>query len=201
MEGIYFYWIFWIGWVYTTFLFDKTKQRISITIGILLFIIFSNKHIVVGDVVLNSTILLCLAIGYFLVSKKAFGTVLYYLSIGLILTSSYVAFRLFQLYDPVWVMFHPTFKLSIILILLVIILVKEQSIRIAILFIAVSQGELIYFLFLNRIFPQEVIGKLESLDIIAITTALSYLWFAFEKMVAMLDDYVKQRITLSTSKR
>lgn len=201
MEGIYFYWFFWIAWIYTTFLLEKTEKRILISLVILLLIIFSNKHINVNDLLVNTTTLLCLLVGYLLVSRKKTGTLLYYLSVSLILTSSYVTFRLFQLYDPVWVMFHPTMKLALILLILIIILIREQSIRIGLLFLGVAQGEIVYTLFLNKIVPQPVLGQLESLDIIAITAGISFLWFGFEKMVAILDDYVKQRTILSSPKK
>lgn len=201
MEGIYFYWFFWIAWIYTTFLLEKNRKRVSISLVILLFIIFSDKHMLVNDLLVNITALLCLLTGYLLVSSKKSGRVFYYLSVSIILTSSYVTFRLFQLYDPVWVMFHPTMKLSLILVILTIVLIREQSIRISLLFIAVVQGELVYTMFLNRIVPQSFLGELESLDIIAITAGISFLWFGFEKMVAMLDDYVKQRTVLSSTKK
>ena len=201
MEGIYFYWFFWIAWIYTTFLLEKTGKRVSISMVILLFIIFSDKHINVNDMLVNTTTLLCLLVGYLLVSRKKTGTLFYYLSISLILTSSYVTFRLFQLYDPVWVMFHPTMKLALILLILIIILIREQSIRIGLLLLGVAQGELVYTLFLNKIVPQPVLGQLESLDIIAITAGISFFWFGFEKMVAILDDYVKQRTILSSPKK
>lgn len=201
MEGIYFYWFFWIAWIYTTFLLEKTEKRVLISLLILLLIIFSDKHINVNDLLVNTTTLLCLLVGYLLVSRKKTGTLLYYLSVSLILTSSYVTFRLFQLYDPVWVMFHPTMKLALILLILIIILIREQSIRIGLLFLGVAQGEIVYTLFLNKIVPQPVLGQLESLDIIAITAGISFLWFGFEKMVAILDDYVKQRTILSSPKK
>ncbi|MCT8138877.1 hypothetical protein H1D32_14840 [Anaerobacillus sp. CMMVII] len=193
MEGVYFYWIFWIGWIYTTFMLDKTKKRIRITIALLLLIIFSNKYINVGAMEVNSGILFCLGYGYYLISHIKKKSILYSLSISLILTTSYVTFRLFQLYDPVWVMFHPTLKLSLILGLMTIFLIREQLIRIGLLFIAIAQGEIFYTVFLNSIVPQPVIGQLESLDIVAFTASICFVWFAFEKFVAMLDEYVKQR--------
>ncbi|MFN7252186.1 MAG: hypothetical protein ACK4M9_15500 [Anaerobacillus sp.] len=202
MEGIYFYWIFWIGWIYCTFMLDKTRKRIAVTVAILFLIIFSTRHVIINDIIVNCSTLLGLLIGYYFISKSHFTTILYYLSISLILTCSYVSFRLFQLYDPVWVMFNPTIKLAAILILLTLVLIREHQIRIALLLITVAQGEIIYSLFLNSIVGNVVvIGHLESLDIVAITIAVSYLWLVFEKMVALLDDYVKQRTVLSSQRR
>ncbi len=201
MEGIYFYWFFWIGWIYTTFLLRKSKERLFIAIGILVLIIFSNRHITVGEYMINGTMIFSLLIGYYLVSKSKLGTVVFSLCISMISTVSYVTFRLFQLYDPVWVMFHPTLKLSLILVLLVLVLVKDQRIRIAMLFISVAQGELVYTIFLSKIVPEFLVGQLESLDIIAISLGFIFLWFSFEKLVALLDELVKKRTLLKITRR
>jgi hypothetical protein len=202
MEGIYFYWLFWIGWIYSTFMLDKTRERITLTVVILLLIIFSTKHVIINDILVNFSTLLGLVIGYYFISKSRFTTIFYYLGISLIMTCSYVSFRLFQLYDPVWVMFNPTIKLAAILIVLTLVLIREHQIRIALLMITVAQGEIIYSLFLTSIVGNVVvIGHLESLDIVAITLTASYLWLVFEKMVALLDKYVKQRTVLSSQRR
>ncbi|RXJ03931.1 hypothetical protein DS745_00635 [Anaerobacillus alkaliphilus] len=201
MEGIYFYWLFWIGWVYTTFLLRKTKERLVIGAGILLLIILSSRHLVVGEYIVNGTIALSLLIGYYLISKNRVGVVVFFLCVSIISTISYVTFRLFQLYDPVWVMFHPTLKLSFLLVILILVLVKDQQMRIALLFVTVAQGELVYTIFLSTIVPEFLIGQRESLDIIAITSCIIFLWYAFERLVTLLDELVKKRTVLRTSRR
>jgi hypothetical protein len=201
MEGIYFYWFAWIGWIYITFLMDKTRFRLLTSFVLLFSIILSNKEIPLFSLTVNGAILFYLFASYIIVAQKKWSKILYYLCISLILTSSYVAFRLFQLFDPVWVMFHPTFKLSLILLFLTLILIKEQKLRIALVVITVTQGEIVYTLFLNSLVAQFGIGRLESLDIIAITISLSFLWYGFENFVKWLDTYVKQRTVLGVTKR
>ena len=200
MEGIYFYWFAWIGWVYVTFLMNKTRFRLVISIVILFSIVLSNKEVPLFSLTVNGAILFYLLLSYSIVSQKKWSKILYYLCISLILTSSYVTFKLFQLFDPVWVMFHPTFKLSFILLFLTLILVKEQMVRIAIVVITVTQGEIIYTLFLNSLVTEGGIGRLESLDIIAITVSLTFVWFLFENFVKWLDLFVKQKLSAPTAK-
>lgn len=201
MEGIFFYWILWTAWVYCTFILEKTEKRTYMTAGLLLFIILAPRHIYIGDFMINSTLFFSVLIGYYLLSKKRKTLLSYYLFVSLITTISFVTFRLFQIYDPVWVMFHPTLKLSVIIALLILMLVREQEIRLSLIFITVAQGELIYTLFLSKIVPQFLIGELKSLDIIAISGMFTFFWFTFEKIVSVLDDFIKQKTVLKTPQK
>lgn len=201
MEGIYFYWIVWISWVYSTFFLAKTKKRLTITIFLLLVIIFSNKQLTLFILTFNSAVLICLVSGYLLISQRRWSYILYYLSVSFILTSSFVSFRFFQLYDPVWIMFNPTFKLSIILLFLLLLLVRDQKIRVGLLLITIAQGEIIYTLFLNNLVTEIPFGQYETLDIIAITIGISYLYFGFEEFVKWLETYTKQKTILMRANR
>lgn len=200
MEGIFFYWLLWIGWIYVTFLMEKTKLRWLLSLTILISIIISNKDIMLFSISINGAILFTLILSYYIISKKIFSKILYYLCTCMILTACFVTFKLFELFDPVWVMFHPTFKLSFILVILVIMLVKEQLLRLATIIIAVGQGEIIYTLFLNSIVTYLGIGSMQSLDIIALTMSFSLIWYSFENFVKWLNSYVKQKIILGASK-
>lgn len=196
MEGIYFYWIVWISWIYSTFILTKTNERLAISVFLLLVIIFSNKQLTLFTLTFNSTILFCLVSGYLIISQRRWSFILYYLCVSFILTSSFVSFRLFQLYDPVWIIFNPTFKLSIILLFLLLMLVRDQRIRVGLLLITIAQGEILFILFLNNIVTEIPVDQFETLDIIAITIGISYLWFGFEKFVKWLETYTRKRTVL-----
>ncbi|WNF38014.1 hypothetical protein RJD24_06170 [Bacillaceae bacterium IKA-2] len=193
MEGIYFYWICWICWIYTTFLLAKTKQRLVITIFLLFLIILSTKHLTFFTLTLNSAILFCFLSGCLIISQRRWSFILYCLSVSLISTSAFVTFRLFQLYDPVWVIFNPTWKLSMILLFLILLLVRDQKIRVGLLLITVAQGEILYRIFLNRVVTEITFSQFETLDIIAITIGMSYVWFGFENFVKWLETYTIQK--------
>lgn len=196
MEGIYFYWIIWICWVYSTFLLAKTNKRLAITIILLFLIILSNKHLTLIMLTFNSAILFCLVGGYYIISQRRWNFILYYLSVSLILTSTFVTFRLFQLYDPVWTVFDPTLKLSMILLFLILLLIRDQKIRVGLLLITIAQGEIFYRLFLNRVVTEITFSQFETLDIIAITIGMTYIWFGFENFVKWLETYTKKKSIL-----
>lgn len=193
MEGIYFYWIVWLFWVYSTFLLAKTKKRVAITILLLFLIILSTKHLTLFTLTFNSALLFCLVGGYLIISQRRWNFLLYYLSVSLISTSTFVTFRLFQLYDPVWIIFDATLKLSMILLFLILLLIREQKIRVGLLLITIAQGEIFYRLFLNRVVTEITFSQFETLDVIAITIGMSYIWFGFEIFVKWLETYIKKK--------
>lgn len=199
MEGIFFYWFAWISWTYTTFIADKTKKRVATALFLLLVMIVSNEQVKLFQIAINCALILFLLMGYYLISKNKWNKLIYYFCVCLILTISFVSFKLFQIYDPVWVMFHPTFKLAIILFLLTLLLIKDQLMRIAILMIAIVQGEIVYTLFINNyVFPSSS-NQLEALDIVAISVGFSFLWHGFELFVERLQNYVKQKTIIGVS--
>lgn len=201
MEGIYFYWLVWIAWIYVTFIVEKNNFRIQVAVFLLTAIIFSNYTITLFSTVINSTLPLFIIVGCYLISRKTKMMYIYYLVCSIILTCSYVIFRLFQLYDPVWVMFNPTIKLALILVLIILLLVKDQRSRVAVLLISITIGEIVYTLFINSLVSSLVIGQNETLDIFAITITATYLWYSFERLVQLIHNSVKQRTVYITHKR
>lgn len=198
MEGIYFYWIFWALWIYTTFLMEKTRKRFFFAIFLLTTIIFSNRVIELFFLKFNITLLLFMVGGYLLLAKKKWLTTIYFICSGIFSTMIYVSFRWFQLYDPVWVMLNSTIKLSVILFLVVVFLIREQVNRMALIFITITQGEFIYSFLIAEFVEEHIIGSLQAYDVAAITIILTIVWNGFEKFVLWLEKVVQRKVTLNS---
>ncbi|MCD8501110.1 MAG: hypothetical protein LRY71_04785 [Bacillaceae bacterium] len=136
--------------------------------------------------------------GYLLLEKKKWSNIVYFIGTGLLCTLVYVSFRLFQLYDPVWVMKHPTVKLAIILFLLTTFLVKSYKNRMALIFIVTSQSEIIYSLYIKDRLGSITIDSLEAFDVVAITIFFSIAWYGFEQLVVWLEKLVKDKYVTNT---
>ena len=106
MEGLYFYWLAWIGWIWVTFIMDKKNPaRIKVAIW-LLAVIFTAPYkvnILSYDIYLSAfTIVLFL----FIETKRLKpGAFLYSFISSFIIMLAYTSFLLFELFDPVWVLF------------------------------------------------------------------------------------------------
>lgn len=197
MEGTFFYWIAWFFWIITTFFMNKSKERLLYTVIILLLIIFSNKVIVVADIFkinasLGITLLSCYVFLALFLEKINYKKIAYLLVCTLTITTAYVSFHLFELFDPIWVVFNRTIMLVFCLVYLTILLVKERKQRILCLMIGACQGELLYaFILKNFPFDYEI-GALSFFDVMAISVFTLFIWSALEHSVNYFDTYFEK---------
>lgn len=181
MEGIYFYWFLWIGWVYSTFIMAKSNLRTAISFVILLLIITGNYTLQLADYSVRVNFLLLFFISLILMSKSKGFVLLYHFLCSFIISIGFVVFHLFELFDPVWLIIDQKWMLGIILLYLVLMLVKGLYYRISIGIISICNGEILYSFIMNKFsFPVEV-GDFSFLDQWAIFMVLIVLWSLVEK--------------------
>lgn len=100
MEGLYFYWLAWIGWVWTTFFMNKYNPlRLKWTV-MLLAVIFAAPFTV--DVLIFELHLSAFAIAIFIfleTRRKKTGSFLYLFLSAFIIMLAYTSFLMFELFD------------------------------------------------------------------------------------------------------
>lgn len=188
LEGIYFYWFAWIGWVILTFFSKKTSKRTFFAFVILLMLTFSTRIISVGVIEFNVTFFIGLFTSYVILSKVSFIRQLYFTLASLTITIAYVSFHLFELFDPVWLVFERQWMLGIIMAYLTLMLVKEPLLRMAVVFSGIGQGDILYTIILGNFSFPHTIGSLQMLDGLAITLMLLFLWYLFENIAVYFDQ-------------
>jgi len=189
MEGIFFYWIAWMVWVYSTFMLKKSNFRLSVSIIVLVLIIVSPYSIYLGIFEINVTIIAFLIICSALLVKKTTIQKVYLLVCTLTITIAYVSFLLFELFDPVWLFIDRKWMLAFILVYLASMLIKDRKIRVICVVLGASQGELLYGFILSHFRFEYVIGSMSYLDITAITSAVIVLWLGVENLAQYFDLY------------
>ncbi len=192
MEGIYFYWISWIAWVYSTFLMKKNMERLLLSISLLIFIILSPYTFQLGVVSIHLVLIIILIMSYGLVGKKTVRQKVYLLICSLTITIAYVTFQLYELFDPIWLFMDREWLLTIVLVYLTLILVKGSRSRLACLLIGSCQGELFYGLILSKFRFQYEIGAFPFLDVISLSVLVVFVWLKLEVFVAHLDEMVQK---------
>jgi hypothetical protein len=196
MDGTYFYWIAWFFWILTTFFMKKSKERYLFTVIILLLIIFSNKVIVLDIFRINAslgiTLLSCYVFLALFTEKNNYKKVVYLLVCTLTITTAYVSFHLFELFDPIWVVFNRTIMLVFCLVYLTLLLIKDRKKRVLCMMIGACQGELLYAFILKN-FPFEYeIGALSFLDVMALSVFTIFIWSALEYTIKYFDTYFEK---------
>lgn len=194
MEGIFFYWFSWIGWIIVTFLWKKSLTRTFLSHFLLLLIIFANISVSIFSHQVNLSFIFLFLLCFYLLKEVHFQKLCYFLIISLCTVAFSTGLRLFLIYDPVIAIFHSTWMLAIVNFIFIQWIVKEKRFRIPLFMMGICQSEIIYSLFLANIYGTQTIGDLFFLDLIAITISFLYVWNSFEKFSSYLSFLVKKRV-------
>ncbi|KAF0818821.1 putative membrane protein [Bacillus sp. ZZV12-4809] len=192
MEGIIFYWISWMVWIIATFFMDRTnKYRFLLSAWILLFIMLSPWTINIFNFKTGMAGLFLLVSLYVYAGRLKGRSKLYFLFCTFILMMAYVTFHLFELFDPVWVMFSRKWMLSVLLVYMAVLLQKNRMLRLPLILLGGIQGEVLYAIIIKSFSFPYTIGSLAFLDIMAISISISALWIAVHWAVKYIEANFK----------
>ncbi|WP_282140646.1 YphA family membrane protein [Cytobacillus oceanisediminis] len=192
MEGLIFYWISWMVWIMATFFMDRNnKYRFLLSAWILFFIMLSPWTLKIFNVETGIGGLFLLVSLYIFTGRLKKLSKLYFLFCAFILMMAYVTFHLFELFDPVWVIFSRNWMLSVLLVYLAVLLQKNRMLRLPLILLGSIQGEVLYALILNQFSFPYTIGSLAFLDIMAISVSISAVWIAVQWAVKYIEANFK----------
>jgi hypothetical protein len=193
-EGLFFYFLSWVSWIVVVFFFPKSKHRTQISIALLLIIAGSNSYFYILQFKVNlAFIFLAAAALILLTASLRKNYFLHYFSICTI-SLAYVCFRLFEIYDPVWILFNRIWMLSFVLLYLALLLFKTKQERFVFLLTGAVQGEIINGWILNSVFSYPVVGGFDFLSVLALSLAGLSVWIMFETITIYLDSFIQKRV-------
>ncbi|MGX6442583.1 YphA family membrane protein [Neobacillus sp. K501] len=191
MEGLFFYWIFWFSWVYLTFVLNKQNPyRMKSAACLLFIIILSNFHFVIGSFDIYAGGLVLLLLSYYFFSKEKFGHLLYSFICSFTITMAYVTFHLFEIFDPIWIIFKKEWMMGICFSILAILLQKTLSGRLLIIVSGTMQGEVLYGYYLTKFNFSYPIGTLAYLDVCALISLLLISWSILENASTIFQNHI-----------
>ncbi|MFS1518146.1 hypothetical protein V1503_17090 [Bacillus sp. SCS-151] len=194
MEGQFFYWFFWSLWVIATFCLNKSTKRLMIAIVALLTIILSVSTLKNDSMSVSYSYVMLLVVCYAVISKKRWNQQIYTFISMITITFAYVSFHLFELFDPVWVLFDRKWMLTIPLVYVTFMLAKNAKDRVVLFVTGLCHGELLYFIILQRFNFYYEIGSLNFLDVVSIGLFLIMSWAAFEYFTKYFDLLIHKNI-------
>ncbi|WP_257347723.1 YphA family membrane protein [Pseudalkalibacillus decolorationis] len=190
MDGSYFYWFLWIGWVITTFIMKKSAERFWLSLLLLLVIILSTTTLHIEAHAMNAAFLLVGLISYLFIGKYKILTIGTSIFFSFLVSFVYIGIHLLIIYDPIWILIDRVYLISIPIAALVLTISKPLDLRLSIVLSGVFHGELGYSIFMNGFAPGYIIGSIDVLDIIAISCMSILIWWGIETMLSI----AKQRI-------
>ena len=194
MEGILFYFVAWFFWIITTFFVNKnSKYRFISSFCILMVMILKPYNIRLAEITINYAVIFLYLVILFQVILLNRKTHFYLLVSSLIIMLAYVSFQLFELYDPVWVMFKREWMLAIVLVYLSVLLHSERNLRLFTIMIGVIQGEFLFSLILRKLNLFYMIGTGMFYDALASAALLLFFWGVMEIGIVIIETYISQQ--------
>ncbi len=194
MDGGYFYFLAWMGWIITTFFMKKESIRWRMSAFILLFIVCSQFTFSIASFSLSVNALFISIIAFGIVGIYSVWQKLYTLFSALIVAMLYTSFHLLEVYDPIWIIINRTLMLSAALVYASVLLHRDRLLRLCALYIGMIQGEiLVAFIFRKLHFPYEL-GSLLFFDSIAVSTLFVAILFWVTKVSAFTGQFRKKHV-------
>ena len=188
MEGLYFYWLAWIGWVWTTFFMNKSNpMRLKWTVLLLAVIITAPYTVDVVNIEVHMSALAIALFIFFETRRKKTGTFLYLFISSFIIMLAYTSFLLFELFDPVWVLFDRKIMLGALGFYLAVLLHKERQDRILALASGFLQGDILFSAILWKFKFPYAAASMAFMDLLFISLGLLLAWSAIETMIAIMS--------------
>lgn len=190
LEGSMFYWVYWWFWIFCTFILKRQNPyRLKLSVFILTMIILANFHFTLAMFDLYASGFFLLFLSYAVVYKEKTKTLVYYLICSFIVTLAYVTFRLFEIFDPVWIVFNKDWMMGICICYIAILLQKSLRGRLIVIASGTMQGEILYAYILSKFDFSYPIGTLAYLDVCALTSVLVVCWSCLENASFYFENY------------
>lgn len=190
MEGLIFYWISWCAWIIATFFLHKqNRYRTDIALFVLWSIILSpyDVSILGNDVSIISFLFFMIPFIYFVIQQNV--SIFSLVICSFITCLAYVSFMLFELYDPIWLVFKREWMLTSIITFIAILLQQNFIERAMVVILGTVNGDIIFSLMLKKLSLFYPIGALAYLDVIAMMIATLFFWTLLENVACLFDQY------------
>ncbi|MGJ7909358.1 YphA family membrane protein [Neobacillus sp. LXY-1] len=190
MEGTLFYLIFWMLWVYVTFILSKQNPyRFKLAAIVLVIIIFSDRYLTIGNDKIYLGGLFLLLFTYLFLSFEKKGAMLYLFICSLIVSIAYITFLLFEIFDPIWLIFKREWMMGAVIGYLALLLHKDLKGRLLMIACGTMQGEFLYAYFIsNYQFPYSI-GDLSYLDVFSLISGILVGWKMLESTITTLQHH------------
>ncbi|WP_042355255.1 YphA family membrane protein [Bacillus rubiinfantis] len=191
MEGGIFYWCFWAAWVYITFILGRRNPyRLKLAVIVLSVLAFSTSHFRIGTIQVAWSGVLLLLFSYSFLAQAKVRYILYYSFCSLIISIAYCSFHLFEVFDPVWLLFKKEWMISICICYLTILLQKNISHRLVIAVSGTIQGDCLTAFIFNKLHISYAVAALSYLDICSLIMMLIGCWSLLEKAGVLLHHHL-----------
>ncbi|MCM3586489.1 hypothetical protein M3182_12165 [Mesobacillus maritimus] len=193
MEGAMFYWFAWLGWVWATFFLSRDNPyRLKIAFWLLLLMISSPYRIELLGIELQITAIILMGISLVelaILRNRIFYSV--FLS-SFIMMLAYVSFLLFELFDPVWVIFDRKWMIAIGGVLLASVLQSHKRLQVLSLGTGMLLGEIFFSFYMKKLSFTYAVASPVFLDALSLAGLVFSIWGVLSYVSELSADYINQ---------
>jgi hypothetical protein len=189
VEGLYFYWFSWAMWIVMTFISKKSSiMRFPIACFMLLAIIispysFTFKGYSISYISIYILTVIFIRIGYFSFKNKV-----YFFITTLIVAIGYVTFLLFELFDPIWLIFRREWMLAIVITYLSVLLQNKFSWRVSTMIVGCVYGDILFSIIIHPFSFPYTIGAMNLLDVCSLATIMLFGWEGIKVSIGYFES-------------
>ncbi|UTR09608.1 hypothetical protein MM300_17170 [Evansella sp. LMS18] len=187
MDGFFFLWIAWMAMIVIYFFEDNLKKRNLWLIICLTAITGSSVNLPLLAFSVNGAIVIVTFAACVYVSALHKLSIIYFYFISILLSGLYFFIYYLVYFEPVWLYVPPLYIISVSSFLVVCLLVKKLSNRLAVIVAGLIQGEIIFTLFLwqssHPFSPDYVVGGKALLDILFLSILFVFCWSKTEEFM------------------
>lgn len=184
MEGLYFFWLAWMGWIWATFFLEKQNPfRIKIAGWLMVIIVSASFKLNIGYYEVNFSAFIITMLLFIETRGKKTGAFLYLFLSSFILMLAYTSFMLFELFDPVWVFIDRKILIAAGSLYLTLLLHKTNHGRILSLIAGFLQGEIVFATILGKMEFPYLISSFAFLDSLLLSLAVLLAWSGLESII------------------
>ncbi|MBS4209755.1 hypothetical protein [Bacillus sp. FJAT-50079] len=196
MDGIFYLFFLWSIWIIATFLLEKQQfYRLPMAAGALLLLILFPVHLSLKFMLMSGSTIIILFIGYYFLSKLPWKQKLYVSGAILSLSIGYSGFRLFEIYDPIWVFIdRKSFFCFFLFFFAYFMYPSSLSLRLLFICLGVLHGEIFFAILLSHWGMVHMVGAKECLDILAITCSLLLIFQAIVHLVSFSTQINRKKL-------
>lgn len=183
-----FFYFSWICWIMVTFLSNKSKKRLGLSIFLLLLINFSQIYVQVQIFQLNIGGLFVCVVGLIILTLEK-GPKIFIVFYSGIISMIYCILHFLVIQNPTIFIFPEVYLLTLIIFFSCMILTMNLNKIVTILFIGTYQGEFMLRFFLQE---YEVIHEVGSSGYLEIISLSLFIILVFENIINVFSKLFKK---------
>lgn len=185
-----FYFISWVGWIFTTFFMNKNKNRLKLSLILFVLIILSKTTVEINFIQYNFVGIFLFLIGLFLITKEKSWKILLILYSGII-GMIYCIFNFFVIHYPVVIMVPQQYILVAILCICCYMFEDNFKRVVSIFLFGTFQGDLMLRHFLYEFEGVHQVGDMAYLEIIILGLVIFFMFHFIGKFIS--NNLVKKQ--------